>query len=182
MNAHLKSRALLLDRDGVINKEVGYLHRIQDFEFIPGVIETCRAYQAAGYLLIIITNQAGIARGYYTKRDFHVLNNWMLKQFEECGVRVDKVFFSPFHPEGKGQYKQDSFCRKPNPGLILQAQREYNLDLSVSILVGDKESDIEAGIAAKVGTCILVRSGYPIDENLTKAHLVINSLAELRSF
>jgi D-glycero-D-manno-heptose 1,7-bisphosphate phosphatase len=175
-------RALLLDRDGVINREISYLYRIQDFEFLPGVIGACRRFQDAGYLLIIITNQAGIARGYYSETDFHVLNDWMIDQFKKSGVWLARVLYSPFHPDGLGQYRRDSFCRKPNPGLILQAQKEYDLDLPLSILVGDKESDIEAGLAAKVGKCILVRSGCPIDESATKAHAVMNSLAELRPF
>lgn len=173
-------RALFLDRDGVINKDVGYLHRTEDFEFIDGAIETCREFQEAGYLLIVITNQAGIARGYYTEEDFQTLNSWMLEQFKQSGVQLDGVYYSPFHPEhGLGRYKQDSFCRKPNPGLILQAQREHHIDLPASILVGDKESDIEAGLAANVGTCVLVRSGRPIDQQATKAHLVADSLASL---
>jgi len=174
-----RPRALLLDRDGVINKDTCYLHRIQDFEFLPGAIEACRSFQAAGYLLIVITNQAGIARGYYTEEDFHVLNDWMIDQFKQHGVRLDRVFYSPFHPDGLEQYKQDSYCRKPNPGLILQAQGEFDIDLSASILVGDKESDIEAGLAAQVGTCIIVRSGLPFDESKTKAHRIEDSLASI---
>lgn len=173
-------RALFLDRDGVINKEVGYLYLTEDFEFIAGAIEACRQFQEAGYLLIVITNQAGIARGYYSEEDFHTLNSWMLKQFQQSGVQLDRVYYSPYHPEhGQGRYKQNTFCRKPNPGLILQAQREYDIDLSASILVGDKESDIEAGLSAKVGTCVLVRSGCPVDEQGTKAHLVTDSLDSL---
>lgn len=180
MHPDIMRRALFLDRDGVINKEVGYLHRTEDFEFIDGAIETCRQFQASGYLLIVITNQAGIARGYYSEEDFHALNNWMLEQFRQSGVQLDRVYYSPYHPEhGQGRYKQDSFCRKPNPGLILQAQLEYDIDLSASILVGDKESDIDAGLAAQVGTCILVRSGRPVDAKGTKAHLVTDSLGSL---
>jgi D-glycero-D-manno-heptose 1,7-bisphosphate phosphatase len=175
-------RALFLDRDGVINKEVGYLSRIEDFEFIDGVVEACRWFKEAGYLLIVITNQAGIARGYYTEEDFHTLNRWMLEQFQQSGILIDEVYFSPFHPlHGLGRYKKDSLCRKPNPGLIWKAQSEYDIDLSSSILVGDKESDIEAGMAAQVGTCVLVRSGCPINEQETRAHLVTGSLATLPS-
>jgi D-glycero-D-manno-heptose 1,7-bisphosphate phosphatase len=173
-------RALFLDRDGVINKEVGYLYRIEDFEFIEGAVEACGWFKEAGYLLIVITNQGGIARGYYTEEDFHTLNRWMLERFQRSGIPIDGVYFSPYHPlHGQGRYKQDSFCRKPNPGLILKAQVDFGIDLSSSILVGDKESDIEAGLAARVGTCVLVRSGCPIDEQGTKAHLVTDSLATL---
>ena len=173
-------RALFLDRDGVINKDVGYLHRIENFEFIEGAVEACRQFQEAGYLLIVITNQAGIARGYYTEEQFHTLNDWMVAEFRESGVQLTRVYYSPYHPEqGQGKYKQDTFCRKPNPGLILQAQRDFDIDLSRSILVGDKESDIEAGLAAKVSTCVLVRSGLPVHEKETKAHLVVDSLFSL---
>jgi D-glycero-D-manno-heptose 1,7-bisphosphate phosphatase len=172
--------ALFLDRDGVINKDIGYLHRIEDFEFLDGAIETCRQFQAAGYLLIVISNQAGIARGYYTEQDFHHLNDWMIEQFRQSGVYLDRVLYSPFHPAGRGEYRRDSFCRKPKPGLILQAQREFDIDLSTSILVGDKESDIEAGLAAKVGTCIIVKSGHPFDEKETHAHQVADRLSDLR--
>ena len=171
--------ALFLDRDGVINKDIGYLHRIQDFEFLDGAIETCRRFQAAGYLLIVITNQAGIARGYYTEQDFHTVNNWMIEQFRQSGVYIDKVLYSPFHPDGQGDYRRDSFCRKPNPGLILQPQREFDINLSTSVLVGNMETDIEAGLSAQVGPCVLVRSGCPVAEQATKAHLVADSLAVL---
>ncbi len=173
------NKALLLDRDGTICQEINYLDKIQDFEFIEGVIDTCRCFQDAGYLLIVVTNQAGIARGYYTETDFHLLNNWMVGQFKNAGVNLTKVYYSPYHPvHGIGPYKRDSFCRKPKPGMIFQAQKEFNLDLSASILVGDKETDIEAGIAAGVGTNILVRSGHPIDEEQTKAQFIVNSLSD----
>lgn len=174
-------KALLLDRDGVINREVRYLYRIEDFEFIPGVVETCRWFGELGYLLVVVTNQAGIARGYYTEADFHRLTDWMLEQFQAAGVDIAKVYYSPYHPVGgRGKYKQESPCRKPNPGMLLQAQTELNLDLSASILVGDKESDIAAGRNAGVGRCVLVRSGHPVDEAATQADVVLDSLASLR--
>jgi D-glycero-D-manno-heptose 1,7-bisphosphate phosphatase len=176
-------KALFLDRDGVINREVRYLYRIEDFEWIPGVLETCRWFQDLGYLLVVVTNQAGIARGYYTEADFHRLTDWMLAQFQKAGVEIAKVYYSPYHPVGgRGKYKQDSSCRKPNPGMLFQAQTELNLDLSASILVGDKESDIAAGRRAGVGQCVLVRSGHPVDETTTQADLVLDSLASLRGF
>jgi D-glycero-D-manno-heptose 1,7-bisphosphate phosphatase len=171
--------AVFLDRDGVINREIGYLHRIEDFEFLPGAIDACSKFQSAGYLLIVITNQAGIARGFYSEADFEVLNDWMVEQFQTHGVHLDKVLYCPFHPEGLNQYKRDSYSRKPNPGLIFQAQKEYDIDLSASILVGDKETDIEAGLAAQIRTCVIVRSGAPFNEAETKAHLVVDSLADL---
>ena len=173
------NKALLLDRDGVINKEINYLHRIEDVEFIDGVFEACRIFQQHDYLLIVITNQAGIARGYYTEEDFQRLNTWMLERFREHGVEIARTYYCPFHPtEGKGTYKRDSFDRKPNPGMILQARDEFNLELDACILVGDKESDIEAGIRAGVGTNVLVRSGHPVGKS-TRADLVVDSLKAL---
>ena len=99
-NPEVMRAALFLDRDGVINKDIGYLYRIEDFEFLDGAIETCRQFQAAGYLLIVITNQAGIAHGYYTEQDFYTVNDWMIEQFRQRGVHIDKVLYSPFHPDG----------------------------------------------------------------------------------
>jgi D-glycero-D-manno-heptose 1,7-bisphosphate phosphatase len=153
--------ALFLDRDGVVNKEYEYVHRKEDFHFIPGVFAACRAARAGGYKLVIITNQAGIARGFYSEDDFHALTRWMLAQFSRHGIEIDGVYFCPHHPTaGVGQYLAECECRKPKPGLIMQAARELDIDLPRSALVGDKPSDIEAGVRAGVGTCILVRSGH----------------------
>ncbi len=160
-----KARALFLDRDGVINKEKRYVHRKEDFEFIDGVFAACRQARAMGYKLVVISNQAGIARGYYSTADFHALNGWMLERFSEQGVIIDGVYFCPHHPTaGVGEYLSDCRCRKPEPGMILQAADELDIDLAASAVVGDKLSDIEAGIRAGVGTCILVRSGHPLDD------------------
>jgi len=173
------NRALLLDRDGVINKEIQYLYRIEDVEFIDGIFETCRFFQQLGFLLIVITNQAGIARGKYTVNDFHKLNDWMVKEFQRRGVRLSKTYFCPFHPtEGIGIYRQESFDRKPNPGMIFKARDDFNLNLQHSILVGDKESDIEAGSNAGVGTNVLVKSGHPVS-GTTKASVIIDSIKDL---
>ena len=144
--------ALFLDRDGVINIDHGYVNRSENFEFIDGIFNLCHAAQKMGFLLIIITNQAGIGRGYYTESDFHTLTEWMKEEFERHGISITDVYFSPYHPEfGIGEYKLDSSCRKPKPGMILQAVADHNIDLSLSALIGDKTSDIEAGIAAGVG-------------------------------
>lgn len=150
------NKALFLDRDGVINLEKNYVHKIEDFEFIDGIFELTKYFQDKGYLIIVITNQAGIGRGYYTEEDFHKLNDWMIDQFKQRGILITEVYYCPFHPtHGIGKYKKDSFDRKPNPGMILNATRKYNINLSESILIGDKESDIEAGKSAGVGMNIL---------------------------
>ena len=145
-------KALFLDRDGVINVEKNYVHRIADFEFMPGIFDLCTQAQALGYCLVVITNQAGIARGYYSEADYQRLTEWMLGEFRAHGITIDRVYHCPYHPtEGVGAYRRDSFHRKPNPGMILDARDALGLDLSCSVLVGDKDSDIEAGRAAGVG-------------------------------
>lgn len=145
-----KRRALFLDRDGVINHDSGYTHRIEDFHFIDGIFDLCRAAQQAGYLLIVVTNQAGIGRGYYTEEDFQVLTTWMVGRFAEEGVTITDVLYCPFHPEhGVGKYKCESADRKPNPGMMERAARAHQIDFNQSIMVGDKDSDMEA--AARVG-------------------------------
>lgn len=159
-----RSRALLLDRDGVINVDHGYVHRIQDFEFVPGIFDLVRAAHHAHFQVIVITNQAGIARGFYSEKQFDELTGWMCKEFESRGAPIAKVYFSPYHPtEGLGRYRKDDVSRKPHPGMILQAQTEFDLGLASSILIGDKASDIRAGIAAGVGQNILLASSDPHD-------------------
>ena len=156
-NQHIeKSRALFLDRDGVINCDYGYVHSSDNFEFIDGIFEVARKANISGYRLIVITNQAGIGRGYYSEQQFHKLTSWMCDKFLNEGALIEKVYFSPFHPtKGIGKYKKDDFTRKPHPGMILKAQRELDLDLENSILIGDKASDIEAGVRAGVGLNLL---------------------------
>ena len=154
MNA--QRRALFLDRDGVINVDHGYVCRPEDFHFVDGIFELCRTAAALDYLIFVITNQAGIARGFFTEQEFHALTAWMCDQFLARKVRIAQVYFCPFHPEhGIGRYKQESDFRKPAPGMILQAAKEHALDLAASVLVGDKEADIAAGVAAGVGQNIL---------------------------
>jgi D-glycero-D-manno-heptose 1,7-bisphosphate phosphatase len=149
--------ALFLDRDGVINIEKNYVHRVEDFEFVEGIFDLCRAATQRGMLLVVVTNQAGIGRGYYTEAQFHALTAWMQARFEEQGAPIAKVYFCPFHPEhGVGEYRKESFDRKPNPGMILRAKDELGIDLRRSALVGDKASDIAAALAAGVGYTILL--------------------------
>lgn len=147
----IQRSALFLDRDGVINVDHGYVHRPEDFEFIPGIFDLVRAANEKGYRVVVVTNQAGIGRGYYSEEQFHKLNDWMCERFVEQGCKIDKVYFCPFHPEhGVGSYKRDSEFRKPNPGMLLLAAKEMNLKLNQSILVGDKNSDIDAAASAGV--------------------------------
>lgn len=150
-------KAVFLDRDGVINIDHGYTHTIEEFEFYEGVFAACRRFQSLGYIIVVVTNQAGIARGYYTESDFETLTDWMLGQFKEQGVDISGVYHCPHHAtEGFGEYKVACDCRKPEPGMLLAAAAELDIDLSASLIVGDKESDIEAGRNAGLKKCILI--------------------------
>lgn len=167
-------KALFLDRDGVINKEKNYLYKIEDFEFIDAVFETCRYFQEKGYLIIIITNQAGIARGKYSEEDFETLTEWMLDEFKKNSVAITKVYHCPHHPDFTGECE----CRKPNPGMLLKAQKDFEIDMKNSILVGDKESDIEAGLRAGVLKNYLISPGHKIIENNTNKK-ILRTMEEL---
>lgn len=150
----MKSKALFLDRDGVVNKEINYLYRIEDCVFIKGIFELCQYFQQKGYKIFIITNQAGIARGYYTEQDYNIFTDWMIQEFSKKGIVITKVYHCPHHPSITGE----CLCRKPNPMMIKLAEKEYNIDLQNSILIGDKISDIEAGKNAEIGLNILVKT------------------------
>ena len=151
-----KRRALFLDRDGVINIDHGYVYRQDQFEFVNGIFDLCRKAVALDYLVFVVTNQAGIGRGYFTEKQFHELTAWMCQAFLVQGIKIERVYFCPFHPEhGVGDYKRESSFRKPGPGMLLEAARDYGLDLASSVLVGDKETDIAAGLAAGVGRNVL---------------------------
>jgi len=151
-------KALFLDRDGVVNKEKNYLYKIEDFEFLDGVFETCHYFQEKGYLIIIITNQAGIARGKYTEEDFAILTEWMVGEFKKQGIDIAKVYHCPHHPDFTGKCK----CRKPKPGMLLKAQKEFEIDMKNSILIGDKVSDVDAGKNAGIGSNYLVETGHKV--------------------
>ena len=149
-------KAVFLDRDGVININHGYVYKREDFDFIDEIFDVARYANQQNYKLVVITNQAGIGRGYYTEDDFHQLTAWMCEQFSAVGAPIERVYFSPHHPTaGIGKYLKDDFSRKPKPGMILQAQAELDLDLASSVLIGDMASDIQAGIAAGVGRNLL---------------------------
>ena len=146
------NRALFLDRDGVINVNRGYVYKLEDVEFIDGVFNLVCAAKKAEYLIIIITNQAGIGRGFYGEEQFLHLMDWMKLKFLDNGGSIDAIYFCPYHPVyGIGKYCQESFFRKPNPGMLLQAQQEFNIDMKNSIMIGDNSWDIAAGLAAGVG-------------------------------
>jgi D-glycero-D-manno-heptose 1,7-bisphosphate phosphatase len=137
-----ENKALFLDRDGIINVDTKYLHRTEDVVFIDGIFELCRIAQQKGYLLIVVTNQAGIARGYFNEDDVKNLHGWMKQKFAEKGITLTAFYYSPYHPDGViEEYKRDSDCRKPKPGLFIKASEEHNINISQSLMVGDKQSD-----------------------------------------
>lgn len=148
----LSRPALFLDRDGVINVDYAYVYRKEDFHFIDGIFELVVTANELGFVVVVITNQAGIGRGYYSESDFKELTVWMCSQFSGHGAKIDEVYYCPYHPEhGVGKYLRNSSYRKPAPGMLLQAEKELGLDLAKSIVVGDKLTDIQAGQKAGVG-------------------------------
>lgn len=156
-------RAAFIDRDGVINEEREYVYRTDDFVLLRGAVEGLRMLQRAGYSLVVVTNQAGIARGFYNEDDYARLTNHMRGLLSSEGVELAAVYHCPHHPApGLGALGQDCDCRKPKPGMLTRARRELGLDLSRSVIVGDKGSDIEAGRAAGLAHCVLVASGHAL--------------------
>ena len=165
-------KTIFLDRDGVINKELNYLYKIEDFEFIDGVFETCKYLITLDYKIIVITNQSGISRGYYTEKDFQIINNWMLSEFKKNGVSILDVFYCPHLPDS------NCTCRKPKPGMLLEAKNKHNINMQNSWLIGDKEVDIIAARNSNITNTILVRSGHQINEANSEAKFVIDSVQQ----
>lgn len=143
------NRALFLDRDGVININHGYCNKVEDFHFVPGIFDLCRAYQELGYMLIVVTNQAGIAHGFLTAADLIEIDAHMCEGFKRHGVYLNATYAC---------HEKDGPNRKPEPGMILDAQRNHHLDLANSVIIGDNITDVEAGRRAGVGCCILIPS------------------------
>ncbi len=173
----IENKAIFLDRDGVLNKEVGYLSNPEKFEFIEGSIEALKILKKKGFLLIVITNQAGIARGYYNEQTLAAIHDKMNLLLKEHNVILDDIYFCPHHPDFTGPCD----CRKPKPGMILKAKEKYTINLDNSYLVGDTLNDIEAGIKANCKT-VLVLTGYGEDEKKkegkVKPHYIFKNLLE----
>jgi D-glycero-D-manno-heptose 1,7-bisphosphate phosphatase len=153
----VRGKALFLDRDGVIHREVGYLHAPEQVQWIEGIFELCRVAVELGYKLVVVTNQSGIGRGLYTEAQFEALMDWMRGEFEKQGVGIDGVYFCPFHPEhGVGEYKREHEDRKPGAGMLRRAARELRVELEWSVMVGDRCSDIAAAHAAGLRQAFLL--------------------------
>lgn len=173
--------AVFLDRDGTINVDHGYVHEIDQFQFIDGVIDAMKELKQQGFALVLVTNQSGIARGKFSEDQFMTLTEWMDWSLADRGVDLDGIYYCPHHPEqGQGDYLQDCDCRKPKPGMLISAQRFLDIDMAASYMVGDKVEDMQAASAAGVGTKVLVRSGKPVTEQgEAMADVVIDSLTDL---
>jgi len=165
-------KTIFLDRDGVINEEVNYLHKIENFKFINGVFEACHYFQKLNYQIVIVSNQSGIARRYFSKSDYIKLTKWMLDQFDQQNISILDTFYCPHGPDSK------CHCRKPLPGMFLDAERKYNLSMRDSWMIGDKETDIEAANLAGISNTILLRSGHKINESDSKSKYIIDSIKD----
>ncbi|EAT15126.1 D-glycero-beta-D-manno-heptose 1,7-bisphosphate 7-phosphatase [Desulfuromonas acetoxidans] len=155
-----KYPAVFLDRDGTINVERDYLYRTEDFCFIDGADKAIRQLNDAGFVVVVVTNQSGVARGYYGEKDVERLHEYLSQQLAEIGAHVDGYYYCPHHPQsGQSPYVQECDCRKGKPGMLLQAARELDIDLSRSWMVGDKKADVDAGLAAGCRP-VLVRTGH----------------------
>jgi D-glycero-D-manno-heptose 1,7-bisphosphate phosphatase len=172
-----RNKAIFLDRDGVINHDHGYVAEVAKFALIQGAIEACLALQRMGYLLVVVTNQSGIGRGYYSASDYQILTQHMQDLLGAQGVNLAEIYHCPHYAPPE---TQQCACRKPQPGMLLQAQQKFNIDLSQSVMVGDKLTDVQAAERAGVAHKILVRSGQALPMD-AKAHadVVLDSLSEV---
>ena len=170
--------AAFLDRDGVLNQDLGYAYQVADFHWLPGAVLACKRLQDAGYALVVVTNQSGVARGLYTMADVDLLHTHMQRELAAAGVSLTAVYACPHHPEAHVEtYRIDCNCRKPRPGLLLQAIREQSLDPARSVLIGDKTSDLQAGAAAGVPRCFLVGAGQALPDLAAAVNQLLGSPA-----
>ena len=163
-------KTIFLDRDGVINQDINYLYKIEDFVFIDGIFEFCKYIHSLGYKIIIITNQSGISRGYYSEKEYKKLTEWMINKFKNNNIDILDVFFCPHGP------KSNCDCRKPKPGMLLEAKVKYGINMKNSWMIGDKETDIQAANNAGIGNTILLKSGHEINQKSSKAKFILDSI------
>ena len=166
-------KVVFLDRDGVINIEKNYLYKIEDFEFIDGVFESLKYLQELGYKLVIITNQSGIGRGYYTFEQYEKLTLWIKEQFKKSDIDISEIFCCPHAPD------KNCSCRKPNIGMIEQTTKIIDIDYKNSWLIGDKDSDIQTAYNVNIPNTIQVLSGHQFDITKSKATYTTNSIKDI---
>ena len=166
-------KTIFLDRDGVINKDTKYVYRIRDFQFIPGIFDACKYFLEIDYQIIVITNQSGIGRGYYNKRDFKDINSWMISEFNKNDINILDVFYCPHLPEDCCD------CRKPKPGMFFLAKNKYNIDMKNSWVIGDSERDIKAANLAGIEKTILLSRASEANQTTSDAAFFLNSLKEI---
>ena len=166
----MKTRAIFLDRDGIINVDHGYVSKIEDFEFNKGIFELLLSLQSQGFLLIVVTNQSGIGRGYYTQEDYMTLTSHMVESLMKEGVKIDAVFHCPHTPEDRCK------CRKPQTGMLRAAKKQFDIDMQNSWMIGDKESDVEAGKKAGIRHRVLVSSC----KESSDATIVVESIEDIK--
>lgn len=184
-----KKKALFLDRDGVINVDYGYVCSKERTCFIEGIFDVCRRARGMGYALVVVTNQAGIARGYYSELEFHQYMIWVKSIFVAQNAKLDAYYYCPHHPDASlAQYRGTCNCRKPAPGMLIRAADELGLDLARSIMLGDKKSDEEASINAGVGKFVLIeklenlRDNHPAKLGTLNVSRINDALAGFSNF
>jgi D-glycero-D-manno-heptose 1,7-bisphosphate phosphatase len=177
----MTGRALFLDRDGVINHEVGYLFRSGHVRFVDGIFPLCRTAKSLGYSIVVVTNQAGIARGFYTEKDFHTLMDWMREVFRSEHAPLDAVYHAPYHPvHGIGHYKRDHEDRKPGTGMLRKAERDLGLSLPDSVMVGDRCGDMVAANSGGLRQAFLLRGTET--ESCGGVYQAVDSLKEVEAW
>ena len=179
------SKAIFLDRDGTIIEEMGYINHFSRIKPLPEAVKAIKLLKKLGFKIIVITNQAGVAKGYFNERQLVEMNNWMLELFEKKGASIDGLYYCPHHPEGKiEQYRIDCHCRKPKPGMVKKAVVEFGIDLTKSFIIGDRLSDIALAKSLRMFS-IFVLTGYGTGEyvrnkgNLSpKPDLILNNILQ----
>jgi D-glycero-D-manno-heptose 1,7-bisphosphate phosphatase len=168
----MMTKALFLDRDGIVNVDHGYVYKIEDFEFAEGIFDLVKLFSNEGYLIFVVTNQSGIGRGYYTEEEFMTLTQWMLDSFAQEEIHIEKVYHCPHSPEAK------CHCRKPETGMIEEVMKAYNIDLSHSWMIGDKQSDMDLAANAGIKNAIYIGN----NRNMINVTLSFSSLSEAKCY
>jgi D-glycero-D-manno-heptose 1,7-bisphosphate phosphatase len=167
-------KTIFLDRDGVINKDTNYVYKIDEFEFINGIFKTCQYFLSINYQIIIVTNQSGIARGYFSEKDFQNLTKWMISQFKINGVNIIDLFYCPHSSDSNCN------CRKPKPGMFIKAKNKHNIEFEKSWMIGDSERDIKAANLAGIKNTILVKTQNKMDKEDSHASFLVDSIEQTR--